>query len=298
MANCLLETGRNALLAGTANWATGKGATGAIQAALMTYTTYTTAMKQISGCTVATPGVVTATAHGYANGDVVLISGVGGTLTANGIHTIAGVTTNTFNLTDYVTGTNVTTVGAYTSGGIAINLGTSLGGTWANYSANLVGAGVALTGTTEANGIAGASATTFSAVSGAVVSAVALIATASAVSGTLAGTDIVIGWIDGQMIVTCAATAVTTTLPVERLPAVIPLSTVLSFDDGTSATLSAANSTLFGRTLTTTGTATTTAGARATAPALGSGLPVTPNGGNISITWDTIGSQHVGVFKL
>jgi hypothetical protein len=297
MANCLLETGRNALLAGTANWATGKGASGAIQAALITYTTFTTAMKQITGCTVATPGVVTATAHGFANGDVVLISGVGGTLTANGIFVIAGVATNTFQLTDYVTGANVTTVGTYTSGGIAINLGTSLGGTWANYSANLVGAGVALSGNTEASGIASAGNTTFPAVTGAVCSAVALIATASAVSGTLAGTDIVIGWIDGQMIVTAAAAiAAATTLPVERLPAAIASATVLSFDDGTSATLTSGG-TQFARTLAVSST-TVSAGARATAPATASGLPVTPNGGNISITWDTVGSQHVGIFKL
>jgi hypothetical protein len=298
MANTLLETGRNALLAGTANWANGKGGAGAIQAALLTYTTFTTGMKQVSGATVATPCVLTVTAHGYAVGDIVLVSGVGGTLTANGIFQVIAQATNTITLGDYVTGANVVGVGTYTSGGIAINLGPSLGGIWSNFSANLVGTPVALTGNTEANGIAGASATTFTSVTGAVVSAVALIATASAASGTVVASDLVLGWIDGQMIVTCAATAVTTTLPVERLPAVIPLSTVLSFDDGTSATLSAANSTLFGRTLTTTTTTTVTPGARATAPASGSGLPVTPNGGNISITWDTVGSQHVGVFKL
>jgi hypothetical protein len=222
---------------------------------------------------------------------------VGGTLNANGIFVIAGVAANTFQLTDYVTGANVTTAGVYTSGGIAINLGTSLGGTWANYSANLVGAGVALTGNTEANGIAGEGATTFTAVSGSVCSAVALIATASSVSGTLAGTDIVIGWIDGQMIVTAAAAiAAATTLPVERLPAPIATATVLSFSDGNSATLNGAGS-QFARTLTV-NSATVGAGARATAPATGSGLPVTPNGGNISITWDTVGSQHVGIFKL
>lgn len=297
MANCLLETGRNALLAGTANWATGKGASGAVQAALITYTTYTTAMKQITGVTAATPGVVTATSHGFANGDVVLISGVGGTLNANGIFVIAGVAANTFQLTDYVTGANVTTVGTYTSGGIAINLGTSLGGTWTNYSSNLVGSAVALTGTTETNGIAGAGTTTFTAVSGPVCSAVALIATASAVSGTLAGTDIVLAWIDGQMIVTCAAgITAATTLPVERLPAALASGVVLSFDDGNSATLTA-SAAQFARSLSVS-SATVTAGARATAPATGSGLPVTPNGGNITITWDTIGSQHVGVFKL
>jgi hypothetical protein len=134
-------------------------------------------------------------------------------------------------------------------------------------------------------------------VTGSVASAIALIATASSVSGTVASTDKMVAWIDGQMIVTAAAAITTaTTLPVERLPAAIANTTVLSFDDGNSATLSVAAS-QFARTLTVS-SATVTAGARATAPATGSGLPVTPNGGNIAVTWDTVGSQHVGIFKL
>lgn len=297
MANTLFETGRNFMLNGAINYATGFGASGAIQAALMTYTVPTAGIKAITGATVATPCVITATSHGFTNGDVVLVSGVGGTLTANGIHVIGGVTTNTFTLLDYITGTSVVGVGSYTSGGVAINLGTSLGGTYAQYSGALIGTPVALSGLTEANGIAGASATTFTAVSGAVVSAIALIATASSVSGTVASTDKMLAWIDGQMIVTAAAAiSAATTLPVERLPAAIPTATVLSFDDGNSATMSALAA-VFARTLTVS-SATVTAGARATAPATGSGLPITPSGGNISITWDTVGSQHVGIFKL
>jgi hypothetical protein len=74
----------------------------------------------------------------------------------------------------------------------------------------------------------------------------------------------------------------------------------LSFSDGTTATLSSAG-TQYNRTLPVAST-TVSAGARATAPALGSGLPVTTNGGNISVTWDTVNipgaGQHVGIFKL
>jgi hypothetical protein len=305
MANTLFESGRQTILNGTVDWAHGLNGAGGIQAALMTYTAPTAGIKAVTGATVATPCVLTVTANGFSVGDIVLVSGVGGTLTANGIFQVIAQATNTITLGDYVNGNNVVGVGTYTSGGVAINLGAvSALGTWASFSGAIVGGSavagqncVYLTGNTEANGIAEASATTFTAVSGAVCSAVALIACAAA-SGVPASTDQMLAWIDGQMIVTCAATAVTTTLPVERLPAVIPASTVLSFDDGTSATMSAAASTLFGRTLTTTGTATTTPGARATAPASGSGLPVTPNGGNISITWDTVGAQHVGIFKL
>lgn len=298
MANALHEIGRQSLLTGTINWATGFGASGAIQAALVTYTVPTAGIKAITGCTAATPPVVTSTAHGFSNGDVVLISGIGGTLNANGIFVIAGVAANTFQLTDYNTGANVVGTGAYTSGGTAINLGgPSNLSTWASYSGALIGTPVALTSPTEVQGVASAANVTFTAVSGAVVSAVALVATASSVSGTVAGTDKIVAWIDGQMIVTCAAAlAAGTVLPVERIPAAIPNATVLSFSDGTTATLTAAPG-AFARTITVSST-TVAAAARATAPATGSGLPVTPNGGNISITWDTVGAQHVGIFKL
>jgi hypothetical protein len=56
----------------------------------------------ITGATNATPIVITATAHGLANGDVVEIQGVGGNTAANGTWTIANVTTNTFSLTSSV----------------------------------------------------------------------------------------------------------------------------------------------------------------------------------------------------
>jgi hypothetical protein len=302
MANTLFESGRNSMLlsgANNINLVGGFGGSGGIYAALITYATPTAGIKAVTGATVASPCVLTVTANGFSAGDVVLVSGVGGTLTANGIHVLSAVATNTITLADYVNPANpVVGVGTYSSGGVAINLGAvSSLATWASFIGALVGAPIQLTSLTEANGIAGAGITTFPAVAGgSVASAIALIATAAI--GTPATTDRMLAWIDGQMIVTCAATAVTTTLPVERLPAVIPASTVLSFDDGTSATLSGVASTLFGRTLTTTGTATTTPGARATAPASGSGLPVTTNGGNISVTWDTVGAQHVGIFKL
>jgi hypothetical protein len=293
MANALHESGRNAFLSGTANWINGKGGAGAIQAALVTTTTFTTGIKQITGCTAATPPVVTSTAHGFANGDVVCISGVGGTLNANGIFVIAGVAANTYQLTDYVLGTNVVGTGTYTSGGVAVNLGPTVS-TWAGYSANLVGTAVALSGNTEVQGTANASSATFTAVSGAVAAGIMLIATASPTSGTLTGTDIPIAWIDGQVIVTSAAQLTAgTTLAVERLPAPIPTATVLSFGDGTTATMTTLAA-QFARTLTVSST-TVSPGTRATAPATGSGLPVTPNGGNISVTWDP---NQYKIFKL
>ena len=76
--------------------------------------------KNISGITQASPGVVTANAHGYANGDDVYISGVVGmTLVNNRWFKVANVAANTFQLTDQQTGANIdtTSYAAYTSGG-------------------------------------------------------------------------------------------------------------------------------------------------------------------------------------
>ena len=70
----------------------------------------------VTAITQANPGVVTITNHGWSNGDVVYLSGIGGMSEANGrFFTIAGVTTNTFQLA----GINTTGYGAYTSGGTA-----------------------------------------------------------------------------------------------------------------------------------------------------------------------------------
>ena len=238
-----------------------------------------------------------------------MISGVGGTTTANQRWVVSGQTTNAFNLVDPDTAAQGTLVGTYTSGGVAVNLGPSASGaTWASFSANLLGSGVALASNTEVQGMLSAAGVTFTAVpvgSGYPAVGIILLATASSVSGTLAGTDIPIAWIDGQMIVTAAATiASATTLPVQPLAGPIASATVLPFSTGQSATLTAP-AVQGAVTLTVSSTSITvpaTGGARASAPATGSGLPVTPNGGNISVTWDTVGVsgniQHVGILKL
>ena len=80
------------------------------------------AAKTITAATAANPVVVTSAAHGYANGDEVLISGVVGMTQLNGRRFIvANKAANTFELTSQVTGANVdgTAFGAYTSGGSA-----------------------------------------------------------------------------------------------------------------------------------------------------------------------------------
>lgn len=78
--------------------------------------------KAITGITAANPGVVTATAHGFSDGDIVEIWGVVGMTEVNGnSYKVANKAANTFELTDPTTGANVDTSGytAYSSAGKA-----------------------------------------------------------------------------------------------------------------------------------------------------------------------------------
>ena len=77
--------------------------------------------KNVGGITQASPGVVTITGHGYANGDEVFITGVGGMTALNGRNfRVANQTTNTFTLTDlYGTAIDTSSLPAWTSGGTA-----------------------------------------------------------------------------------------------------------------------------------------------------------------------------------
>jgi len=77
--------------------------------------------KAITGITAANPGVVTATAHGFSDGDIVEIWGVVGMTQVNGnSYMVANKAANTFGLTDPTTGANIDTSGytAYSSAGI------------------------------------------------------------------------------------------------------------------------------------------------------------------------------------
>lgn len=69
--------------------------------------------RRITTATNATPIVVTAAGHGYANGAKIRVESVGGNTNANGDWVVANVTTNTFELQGSAGN------GAYTSGGIA-----------------------------------------------------------------------------------------------------------------------------------------------------------------------------------
>jgi hypothetical protein len=72
--------------------------------------------RTVIGATNATPIVITTSvAHGYANGDRVIVDSVGGNTAANGAWIVAGQTPTTFQLTGSVGS------GAYTTGGITTN---------------------------------------------------------------------------------------------------------------------------------------------------------------------------------
>jgi hypothetical protein len=74
--------------------------------------------QTISAATKADPAVVTATSHGFSNGDDVYISGVVGMTELNGrFFRVASVSTNTFALTDYA-GANIDST-AFTTYGSA-----------------------------------------------------------------------------------------------------------------------------------------------------------------------------------
>jgi hypothetical protein len=108
----------------------------------------------------------------------------------------------------------------------------------------------------------------------------------------VSSTSEMVAMFTGKQIVTCpVATPPTpyTVLPCERLRGGIPNGTVLAFSNGQSVTLNAlANA--GDRTLTVTSTSNVmVAGSRAVAPITGSGLPVTPNGGNILYTFSASG---------
>lgn len=289
MGNLLFEKGREGFLDGTLDWDTNT-----FKAALLDLDTADVGIKAITGATNATPIVVTATSHGYTNGDLVLIGKVGGNLAANGVWKIANVAANTMELTDPITATNVVGSAAYTSGGYAVNLGPSTSGdNLDDFDAAVVGTAQTLTSPTVTAGVADAADVTYSAVSGATVEAILIYKD----TGT-ASTSRVAALIDGRHIVTCAATAASssTTIAVERLAAGIPNGTVLTFSNGASATLSAlANA--GDRTVTVSALAAiVTAGSRADSPITASGLPVTPNGGDITVAWDAVSGNKI--FKL
>lgn len=289
MVNALFEKGREGFLDGTLDWDTQ-----AFSVALLDLNTADVGVKQITSSTNATPIVVTSTAHGFTNGDLVYVGDHTTNTAANGFWKIANVAANTLELTNPVSAANTTGNGVGGATGYLVNYGPSASGdNWDDFDGTLVGAKVALGSPTVVSGVADAADTTFTAVTGASVEAVAVFRD----TGTTT-TSRMVAMLTGRHIVTCDATlSAGTALVVEPITAAIPNGTVLVFSGAgaaQSATLTAlANS---GDRVLTVSSTTVTVGGRASAPATGSGLPVTPNGGNIVIAYDNTAGR--GIFKL
>jgi hypothetical protein len=89
------------------------------------------AAKTITAMTNAAPGVFTSTAHGYANGDIVLLEVPGVNEINNGLFKIVNTAANTFNIADVdgATGIDTTAFGVFASGTAKkVTLGTSVTG--------------------------------------------------------------------------------------------------------------------------------------------------------------------------
>lgn len=87
--------------------------------------------KTISGITKAAPGVITATAHGYSNGDIVLIECEGMIELNHGVFEVANVATDTFQIVgpDGTTGIDTSAYNTFSSGTAKkLTLGTSVTG--------------------------------------------------------------------------------------------------------------------------------------------------------------------------
>lgn len=293
MVNALFELAREKFLGADLDWDAQT-----FKAALLRFTgTSDTAIRQISSSTNATPIVVTtAVAHGFATGDTVYISDHTTNTAANGLFKITAASGSVFSLTRYYDGTNVVGNGVGGATGYAVNLGQS-GGTVGDFyddvdgGANAVGLSAAFTTKTKAAGVADADDVTFTSVTGSAVEGVVIVRD----TGT-AGTSELVALVTGKFlgVVAADAAASATTIWVDKpLPANVASQSV-TFSNGVTA--AAVTGTAGQRNLTCTALGSgITAGNQGLIVLSGSGLPVTPNGGNIVVSWDN-GSNRI--FKL
>lgn len=291
MSNRMFDKGRQRFASGDCDWDTDAFV---LMPLKLDGTLTDTGIKAITGCTVATPGVITATAHGFSNGDIVVIRGVGGTLNANGTFKIAGVATNTFQLTT-LDGQNGTTVGTYTSGGVAINLTAnsfydSVDGALCT-GAPAFASAAALASKTNVNGL----------VSAANVSGITLNDTCHAivlvknVTNTAASSGVV-HFCDGRTMVRVVADAASsaTTIFVEPLEGPIPTATVIQMTNGVAVTTNGAAA-AGARSITVNAlSAAIAAGHHGDAQTTNSGLPLTVTSGTFTHQFDATN----GIFTL
>ena len=277
MSNIMFKTGKQNIGSKLINLASG-GDT--LKATLLNMSTAAGKIALISSSTNASPIVVTTTGtHGFSNGDIVVIGGHLVNTASNQTCKVAGVTSNTFQITTLLDGVNSTGngVGATTGWCIDITTAAVLG----DVSANTNGTDATLASQTLTGDVFNAAAWTFTGLTATQVNAMALY-------DNTASNDL-FAFIDGrlQIYVVTQAVATNTSIAVQRLAAIIPNGTVVVFSNGQSATLTAqANVGDTSLTVSSLG-GTVTRQATADVYTSGVGIPMTPGaGGALQVTPD------------
>lgn len=283
----LFDNGRNSFNTGGLNY-TGD----VIKAMLLDTSANGTFIKQITNATNANPVVYSSTLN-PSNSDVLVVGGIVGNLSANqtGLATAAGGASFSLNTLDG-TGVAVQGSGAWVSGGYAVNL------TQAVFVAGILGTRVGtdqtLAGKTSSRGIANAtSPITWPTVPvGNPAQAVILYDAA----GGSDATNRLIAWNDGKVrlkvqkaVIAGDVNIVLTPLTAELWDGATGPAPVINWSDGHASTLNAAA--LQGAdsiTITAQAAGGVALDSTADVTAFAAGLPVTPNGGSISLTIGTL----------
>ena len=286
MAARMFDNGRNSFNTGGLNY-TGD----TIKAMLLDTSASGTFLKLITAASNANPVVYTSAAHGFSNNDVLIVGGIVGNLSANQTGLAASVATNTFDL-NTLEGNAVAGSGAYVSGGYAVDLTQAV--FVAGILGNRVGTDQTLAGKTSSRGIANAtSPITWPTVPAGNPAQAAIIYDAA---GGSDATNRLIGWQDGKVRVVVDKAVVATDTSIVVLPLIGQLwdgstgsAPVLNWSDGHSSTLNAAAAQgAVAITITSQAAGGVANQSSADVTAFGAGLPVTPNGANISFTIGTI----------
>lgn len=247
--------------------------------------------KEITGVTNANPAVYSSAAHGFAAGDIVLIGGVLGNLSANQLGRVASPTPGTFQmLTLEGAGMSVGGSGPYTGGGWAVNL------TQAEFVSDVivglgrVGTDALLVGRTDVGGVFSSNNFLWPAVVPGYPGQLAWAIIFYDLSGGSDATNRLVAVNDGKLQVVCntAANGGDLFVLTEPLIAGIPSGSTLWFSNGQSATLTSAalqgdrrlNVAALGGAI--------PAGHQADVTATIAGLPFLPNGSNVDFSVPTL----------
>jgi hypothetical protein len=280
----LFDKGRQYFASGDADWDAHN-----FKCVQLDLTQTDTCCKAITAATNASPIVVTSAAHGYANGDIVVIRGVLGNTAANGTWQVANQAANTFELKTVKDALNSTGNAAYTSGGTAFNL--TLADFVDDFNACRVSTDSSnLASKTNTNGILDAADPSFTGVNG-TVHAVAIVRNVGSDA-----TDLPIHFIDGkqQVVVASTVAAGATTLWVEPLEGPIASGVAMIFSNGLTITTSApAVAGARSISVTALGGSGIVAGHTADVDTTGAGFPYSSAGGSVALAFAATGIVQI-----